>query len=174
MFALWLVESAVQSCCGLDLGERLAREALVLLQVGEHGGVAAERAGGEESVVRGQHEIAAVADLHEMGRGGGLQVLVVAAEQLQAEQVVAGDEALDLVENGEGIEGAELAARGCLRSARRRGGRPRRTARRGSGPCRREGLCRRERACGRLRPSCRRCGRSSRSRCGRRRGRRPC
>ena len=79
-----------------------------MLQVGEHGGVAAQCTRGEERVVRGQDEIAAVADLDERCSGGRLQVLVVAAEKLQAKQIVAGDEALDLVEDREGIEGAEL------------------------------------------------------------------
>ena len=35
-------------------------------------------------------------------------MLVVAAEKLQAKQVVAGNETLDLVEDGPGIEGGEL------------------------------------------------------------------
>ena len=38
----------------------------------------------------------------------GLQMLIVAAEKLKAQQVVAGDEALNLVENCERIERAEL------------------------------------------------------------------
>ncbi len=43
-----------------------------------------------------------------MADAAGRDVLVVAGEQLQAEQlVVAGDEALDLVEDGDGVEGAE-------------------------------------------------------------------
>ena len=79
-----------------------------MLQVGEHGGEAAECARGEQSIVRREDEVAAVADLDESGRGCGLQVLVVAGQKLEAQQVVAGDEALDLVEDGEGIEGAEL------------------------------------------------------------------
>ncbi len=59
-------------------------------------------------VVGGQDKVAAVVDLDERCGGGGLQVLVVAGEKLEAQKVVAGDEALDLVENREGIEGAEL------------------------------------------------------------------
>ena len=35
-------------------------------------------------------------------------MLIVAAEQLQAEQVVAGHEPLNFIENGEGIKGRQL------------------------------------------------------------------
>src|SRR5229473_1210377 len=93
---------------GLNLGEcRGGAEALVVLQVGEHGRVTAECAGGEECVVRRKDEVATVGYLHEVG-GCGFEVLVVAAEELEAEQVVAGDEALNLIEDSPGIEGAQL------------------------------------------------------------------
>src|ERR1700738_4475417 len=70
--------------CGFDLSKsRWWTEALIMLQVGEHRGVAAECARGEERIVRGQHEVAAAADLDERGRGCGLQVLLVAGEKLE-------------------------------------------------------------------------------------------
>ena len=76
--------------------------AFVGLQVIQHGGVAAEGSGGEERVVGRQDEVAAGCgglDLHELS--GWREVLIVAADQLEAEQIVAGDETLDLVEDGE-------------------------------------------------------------------------
>jgi hypothetical protein len=88
-----------------DLGQVTA--GLVALQVGEHGGVAAEGAGGEEGIGGGEDEVAAIADLHEGGGSGGLEVLCIPREQLQPKQTVAGDEALNLVEDRGGIEGAQ-------------------------------------------------------------------
>src|SRR6185437_13389007 len=80
---------------------------LEFADVVERRGIAPERAGGEERVAGGQDEVAAVGiDLDE-ATGGGNEVLVVAGEQLEARKRVAGDEALDLVQNGHGIEGAE-------------------------------------------------------------------
>src|SRR5216683_3014373 len=70
---------------GLDMGEcRGGTKALVVLQVGEHGGVTAECAGGEECVVRRKDKVATAGYLHEVG-GCGFEVLVVAAEELEAE-----------------------------------------------------------------------------------------
>src|SRR5215471_8400156 len=80
--------------CGVDLDQRLT--GLEALNFVEGGREAAQGPGGEEAVAGGKHEVAA------SGGGGGcceLQMLIVAAEQLQAEKVVAGDETLDLVED---------------------------------------------------------------------------
>src|SRR5258708_29162561 len=110
---LLITPVSVSVSCGFDLSKpSWWAEALVVVQVGEHGGVAAGRARGKERVVRGQDEVAAAADLDERSRSGGLQVLVVAGKKLEAQQVVAGDKALDLVENCERIERAEFRVEG--------------------------------------------------------------
>ena len=76
--------------------------------------VAGEGAGGEERVVGWEERGRCVWSIWTRP-AARLDVLVVAGEQLQAEElVVAGDEALDFVEDGEGIEGAERV-RGCWR-----------------------------------------------------------
>ena len=81
---------------------------LVTLHVLQHWRVASQRARGEECVRGRKNEVLAVFNLHEAGGCRG-DVLVVAGQELQAEElVVARDETLDLVEDGEGVEGAEL------------------------------------------------------------------
>src|ERR1700753_1130908 len=95
--------------CGFNLSESSRwAETLIVLQVGEHGRVASKGARGEQRIVRGENQVAAAADLNERGRGSWLQMLVVAAEKLQAKKIVAGNQSLDLIENRERIEWAEL------------------------------------------------------------------
>src|SRR5665213_1457174 len=99
----WLMASVGGGMVGCGVGDAV----LEIADVVQRGRVAAEGAGGEECVAGGKDEIAAgCLDLDKV-RGGGCEVLVVTGEQLQARERVAGNESLDLVENGHGIEGAE-------------------------------------------------------------------
>jgi len=55
-----------------------------VLQVGEHGGVAAQCARSKQGIIGRQDQVAAAANLDQRSRSGRLQMLVVAGEKLEA------------------------------------------------------------------------------------------
>src|SRR5438309_117334 len=104
LFRTWLLIG-----CGFDLSKPGRwTKTLIVLQVREHRGVAPECARCKQGIVCGQDEVASAANLDQRRRGGRLQVLVVAAEKLEAQQVIARNEALNLIENSERVERTEF------------------------------------------------------------------
>src|ERR1700744_4514492 len=98
--------------CLVGFGEVVGNLALlVLLDVEEHGAVLCERARGKERVRRWKDEVLAGGGIRNLDEAGArrAQMLVVAAQQLQAQQlVISRHEPLNLVEDRKRIKRRKL------------------------------------------------------------------
>src|SRR3569833_1961704 len=81
---------------------------LVLFEIGDPFAVPAQRAGGEQAIVRGLYHVGTAG-----GKGGyrdeaGLCAYLISAEQVQPVELVCGYETLDFIEEGQRVKWAQF------------------------------------------------------------------